>query len=275
MERILDEDREEYMGIFSEMSIDDENYDREFCDDGSVEQAKELSYIPSQEKESNSEKKLKIASTSAAGNKNPEVEKQAAHEKAEKERQEQWEHAKQEKETREKLTLEEIASMDDATVINSAIEHITMQGERITRRNMKMCVIDHIKNCCRDNPAFARLLKHPRKNMINCFAYITRHAMEYIRKDLKIDGDIPYSQIGYGEDVPDDLCYQWAVEYFYDPDAEEDKEREKEFIPKPYKSKKESIKKKNSKVADKQADQATFSGQMSLFDTDNHKEKAG
>lgn len=44
------------MGIFSEMSIDDENYDREFCDDGSVEQAKELSYIPSREKESNSEK---------------------------------------------------------------------------------------------------------------------------------------------------------------------------------------------------------------------------
>ncbi len=38
----------------------------------------------------------------------------------------------------------------------------------------------------------------------------------------------------YGSDVPDDLCYQWAEEYFRDPDAEEDREKEEKFVPKPY-----------------------------------------
>lgn len=55
-----------------------------------------------------------------------------------------------------------------------------------------------------------------------------------------------------GGDVPDDLCYQWAKEYFMDLSAEEDKtEEDKEFVPKPYngkaapKSKKKETKKKS------------------------------
>lgn len=30
---------------------------------------------------------------------------------------------------------------------------------------------------------------------------------------------------GYGCDIPDDLCYQWAEDYFRDPDAKEDQEQ--------------------------------------------------
>lgn len=37
---------------------------------------------------------------------------------------------------------------------------------------------------------------------------------------------------GYGGDVPDELCYQWAEEYFRDLDVKEDKTDEDEkFVP--------------------------------------------
>ena len=49
------------------------------------------------------------------------------------------------------------------------------------------------------------------------------------------DNDIKPSAEGYGSDVPDDLCYQWAKEYFFDMDAPEDKDpNEEKFVPKPY-----------------------------------------
>ena len=38
----------------------------------------------------------------------------------------------------------------------------------------------------------------------------------------------------YGGDVPDGLCYQWAEEYFRDPAAEEDRQEEEVFTPKPF-----------------------------------------
>ena len=38
----------------------------------------------------------------------------------------------------------------------------------------------------------------------------------------------------YGCDVPDGLCFQWAEDYFNDPDAKEDKKGDEKFVPKPY-----------------------------------------
>lgn len=64
---------------------------------------------------------------------------------------------------------------------------------------------------------------HPRKSMVNCFRYITRKAWEYVQDEMKAEGITPGPGAqGYGCDVPDDLCYQWAEEYFRDPNAKED-----------------------------------------------------
>ena len=56
-----------------------------------------------------------------------------------------------------------------------------------------------------------------------------------------------------GGDVPDELCYQWAEEYFLNLEAKVDQtEEDAEFVPKPYKStltskpKKKEIPKKDS-----------------------------
>ena len=48
------------------------------------------------------------------------------------------------------------------------------------------------------------------------------------------DNDVKPENGVYGSDVPDDLCYQWAVDYFNDPDAKEDQEEDEKFVPKPY-----------------------------------------
>ena len=66
----------------------------------------------------------------------------------------------------------------------------------------------------------------------------------------------------------DELCYQWAREYFRDADAKEDAEQKEKFIPKTYngkvsktgKGKKEKSKKTEPKPAPKPADeeQLTF-----------------
>ena len=95
----------------------------------------------------------------------------------------------------------------------------------------------------------AKQVMHPRKNMVNCFRYITRKAKEFVMQEMK-DNDIKPDRDGYGSDVPDDLCYQWAREYFFDMEAPEDKDpNEEQFVPKPYtgKSASKATKKKTEK----------------------------
>ena len=101
-----------------------------------------------------------------------------------------------------------------------------------------------------------------------CFRYINRKARAFVEQEMKDNDEKPVNGV-YGSDVPDDLCYQWAKEYFWDMDAEEDKEDEEKFVPKPYtgkpapKPKKKAEKKKpESKV---QAPPKDTEGQMDLF----------
>ena len=125
--------------------------------------------------------------------------------------------------------------------------------------------------------ASARFYMHPKKNMIRCFQYINRKAWDYVQDELKASGTRPGpGQQAYGCDVPDDLCYQWAEDYFRDPDAKEDHEDEEKFVPKPYagkssaksKPKKAAEKKKTEpKSAPKQEEKKpSQDGQMSLLD---------
>ena len=109
--------------------------------------------------------------------------------------------------------------------------------------------------------------------MIRCFRYINRKARDFVKQEMKDNDEKPVNGI-YGCDVPDDLCYQWAKEYFWDMDAEEDKENEEKFVPKPYtgkaapKSKKKAEKKKpEPKKPDDKVQKAAkdTDGQMDLF----------
>ena len=180
-----------------------------------------------------------------------EEQKRKEHEEAEAKRKAEWEAKKQAKEEEILFAWENATALDDEALAAASSKRVGDDSERLTRRNMKQCVTEMIQIFCHEDLDLARQVMHPRKNMVNCFRYITRKAKEFVLQEMK-DNDIKPDREGYGSDVPDDLCYQWAKEYFFDMEAPEDKDpNEEQFVPKPYvgktttsKAKKKTEKKK-------------------------------
>lgn len=172
--------------------------------------------------------------------------KRKAHEEAEAKRKAEWDAKQAAKKQAREEALRAIKDMSDSDVMSASTERVRKDVERLTRRNMKECVSEHLQNLCRKDPVFAQQILLPQKSMVHCFQYINRKAKDYIQQEMQ-DNDIKPENGVYGGDVPDDLCYQWAEDYFNDPDAEEDKEKEEEFIPHPYVGSSASKSKKTSK----------------------------
>lgn len=172
--------------------------------------------------------------------------KRKAHEEAEAKRKAEWDAKQAAKKQAREEALRAIKDMSDSDVMSASTERVRKDVERLTRRNMKECVSEHLQNLCRKDPVFAQQILLPQKSMVHCFQYINRKAKDYIQQEMQ-DNDIKPENGVYGGDVPDDLCYQWAEDYFNDPDAEEDKEKEEEFIPRPYVGSSASKSKKTSK----------------------------
>ena len=199
-----------------------------------------------------------------------EEKKRAEHEAAEAQRKAEFDAKQQAKKAAEQEQIARLEAMSDEEVIAASTQRVSTDVEKLTRRNMKECVSEHIQMLCMEDTAFARLTMHPKKNMIRCFQYINRKAWDYVQDELKASGTRPGpGQQTYGCDVPDDMCYQWAEDYFRDPDAKEDHEDEEKFVPKPYagkssaksKPKKAAEKKKTEpKAAPKQEAKKAFSG---------------
>lgn len=201
-----------------------------------------------------------------------EAKKRKAHEEAEAKRKAEWEARKKAKEEEELFAWEKAVSLDDGALITASMKRVGDDAERLTRRNMKQCVTEFVQTLCLEDLDFARQTLHPRKTMIRCFRYINRKAKEFIEQEMKDNDEKPVNG-GYGSDVPDDLCYQWAKEYFMDMDAPEDKEDEEKFVPKPYsgkpapKSKKKTEKKKpEPKKTEAPKPAEATANQLNLFD---------
>lgn len=201
--------------------------------------------------------------------------KRKAHEEAEAKRKAEWEAKQAQKKADEQKKLDELAAMSDAELMTASTQRVSADTEKLTRRNMKECVAEHIQTLCLDDLAFARKVMHPRKSMIHCIWYINRKAREFIEQEMK-DNDFPKENGVYGGDVPDDLCYQWAVDYFNDPDAKEDHKEDEKFVPQPYhgastaSTKKSAAKGKAKKDTKKKDDpkptpKAESEGQISLL----------
>lgn len=156
--------------------------------------------------------------------------KRKAHEEAEAKRKAEFDARQAQKKAEEQKKLDELAAMNDDEVMAASMKRVSTDTEKLTRRNMKECVAEYIQTMCIEDPAFARKVMHPRKSMIRCFQYINQKAYDYIQDELKANGTQPGpGRQGYGCDVPDDLCYQWAVDYFNDPNAKIDHEDEEKL----------------------------------------------
>lgn len=175
-----------------------------------------------------------------------------AHEEAEAKRKAEWDAKQAEKQRAEQAALEKLNAMSPAELLKAAAGRISTDTEKLTRRNMKESVAEFIQTKCIDDLDFARLTMHPRKSMIHCFQYISRKSWDYVQDELKANGVQPGpGQQAYGCDIPDDLCYQWAEDYFRDPDAKEDQGDEEEFVPQPYRGKISSKSVSKKKKAEK------------------------
>ena len=178
----------------------------------------------------------------------------------------------------------ELDAMSPAELLKAAAKRVSADTEKLTRRNMKESVSEFIQTKCIDDLDFARLTMHPRKSMIHCFQYISRKAWDYVQDELKANGVQPGpGQQGYGCDIPDDLCYQWAEDYFRDPDAKEDQGDEEKFVPQPYRGKtsSKSVSKKKKEEKKKESEKKELpkkaeadDGQISLGDLSSFGEAA-
>lgn len=203
-----------------------------------------------------------------------EAEKRRAHEESEAKRKAEWEAKKKAREEAEILAWEKATAVDDDTLIANSVKRLGDATERLTRRNMKLCVTEFVQTKCYEDLAFARQVMHPRKNMVNCFHFINRKAKEYLEREMKDNDEKPTGGV-YGGDVPDELCYEWAVAYFNDMDAEEDKdEKDKAFEAKPYRSSpsvktaKKTEKKPAAAAKKEDAKKQGEENQINLFDFD-------
>ena len=214
------------------------------------------------------------APTEEAPPEDNEEQKRKEHEEAEAKRKAEWEAKRQAKEEEILFAWENATALDDAALAAASSKRVGDDSERLTRRNMKQCVTEMIQIFCYEDLDLARQVMHPRKNMVNCFRYITRKAKEFVMQEMK-DNDIKPDREGYGSDVPDDLCYQWAKEYFFDMEAPEDKDpNEEQFVPKPYvgkttmsKTRKKTEKKKPEpkKTEAPKSAPAANEGQLDMF----------
>lgn len=187
------------------------------------------------------------------------------HEAAEAKRRAEWEAAQAERRASEQAQLDRVAAMSPDDVAALSAKRVSADTERLTWRNMKDCVSEHVQSLCHEDLEFARRVLHPRKTMVNCFKYIYRQAQEFAKQEMKDLGESHVDGV-YGLDVPDGLCYQWAEAYFNDPDAPEDKEKDDKFVPRPYcggKAKKAPEKKPAPKP--KAKSKAAIDGQISLL----------
>ncbi len=169
-----------------------------------------------------------------AGTAEKDLEKQK-HEAEEAKRKAEWEAKKKAREDEIQFAWEEAIDLPEGELIEKSVERVGQMTERLTKRNMKLCVTEYVQMMCYENPKIAQNIMHPRKCMLNCFKYINEKALEYLKQERKEMGEIEIDPNAIGGDVPDELCYQWAEEYFLDLEAKVDKtEADEEFKPKAF-----------------------------------------
>ena len=143
--------------------------------------------------------------------------------------------------------------------IRAAMDRVRTETERLTRRSMKEFVAEYLQTRCLEDAALARMTLQAGKSMAGCFQYINGKAWDYAQEERKANAvRSDQGEQVYGCDVPDELCYQWAEEYFR---AAELPEKPKKASPVPNQDR-ESKTGKPAKPAEHPEDE----GQMSLLE---------
>ena len=272
------------MGVFSELDLENQQAELDRHDSKAAEmqtlqakliqqheQKKAAAAAEMPNKESVAKTETESEDPAAA-----ETERRRQHEEAEAKRKAEWERQQAEKHAMEQAALAKIEQMSETELVKASMERMKKETERLTRRNLKECVSEYVQTLCLSDPAFARMVMHPRKSMAHCLQFINRKAREYLLAEMKDNGMEQRPDGIYGGDVPEDTCYDWAEEYYRDTNAKEDEVKEEAFVPKPYLSAAAKTKRqpKKEKTAAKpapviqmpKAEPAPKEDQVSMFD---------
>ena len=234
------------MGVFSELDLENQQTELDGHDSKTAEmQTLQAKLIQQHEQKKvaankkNEAAKPELSSDTAKSTEQDdaaavEAEKRRQHEEAEAKRKAEWERQQEEKRAAEQAALAKIEQMSETELVKASMERMKKETERLTRRNLKECVSEYVQTLCLSDPAFARMVMHPRKSMAHCLQFINRKAREYLLAEMKDNGMEPQQNGIYGGDVPEDTCYDWAEEYFRDASAKEDEVKEEKFVPKAY-----------------------------------------
>ena len=234
------------MGVFSELDLENQQTELDGHDSKTAEmQTLQAKLIQQHEQKkaaaaaevTSKEPVAELVAKTEAEQEDPaaaEAEKRRRHEEAEAKRKAEWERQQEEKRAAETAAIAKIEQMSETELVKASMERMKKETERLTRRNLKECVSEYVQTLCLSDPAFARMVIHPRKSMAHCLQYINRKAREYLLAEMEDNGMEPQPNGIYGGDVPEDTCYDWAEEYYWDADAEEDEVKEEPFVPKPY-----------------------------------------
>lgn len=176
-----------------------------------------------------------------------EAEKKKAFEEEEAKRKAEFDAKKAKRDEEVQIEWELNLMVTQEELFANAKSILSKDIERITQKTMKECVGAHIINASQHNEIIAQHVLHPEKNSVNCFKYINRKAREYLEEYMKFTGEKQDKNGVIGIDIPDNLCYQWAEEYFSSTDIPEDHEDEEKFVPKKYTSSYKPSTKKNDK----------------------------
>ena len=145
------------MGFFSNLSIDQES-DREQaidCQTKTFGQENEpVQAVPSE----NTADGMTAAPPTAEASKpaeeeknqseQTEEEKRKAHEEAEAKRKAEWEEKQRQRKEKEQIEWEKAVALDNDTLIATSVKRLGDATERLTRRNMKLCVTEYVQTLC-------------------------------------------------------------------------------------------------------------------------------
>ena len=197
----------------------------------------------------------------------------------------EWEEKQAQKKADEQAELDAIRSLSDEDVISQSLRRVSEDTDRITRRNMKECVSEYVQTLSLSDLNFARNTLYPKKNMRNCFRFIIRKAREYLETEGSLDTEEPLEAGSPGSrrpgpqvrtlygDVPDDLCYAWAEEYFRNSDIKEDQGKEDVYVPLPRPAASQRTKKKDSSKDKPKGDSGDSEKKISEKEPESSPEK--
>jgi len=100
--------------------------------------------------------------------------------------------------------------MENHTV-SKAKDILSSQADRFLMRTMADFVKDYLSQYCDEHQEFAEKVSAPGKNFAGCIKKIHKEALKWLQDQPNTDME---GQAGVCGDVPNELCYGWAVDYY-------------------------------------------------------------